>query len=105
VHVYTERFRSPVPARAATDTYRTFLLRELPARRGPEPRRATIAIRALFGVDDTAIHHSLAAAGTANADDYTVEYVSDCGHFLPEERPDLVRKRLLDLAAASRDSA
>ncbi|MCM6773746.1 alpha/beta hydrolase [Nocardia sp. CDC159] len=99
VRAYSESFRDPITARAATDTYRTFLLRDLPAQlRGPRPR-ATIPIRALFGTDDGAIHHSLAAADTARADDYTVEYVSGCGHFIPEERPDLVRRRLLELAA------
>lgn len=101
IRTYTDRFRDPVTARAATDTYRTFLLREVPANRRPERRRSTIPIRALFGTDDGAIHRSLAAAETARADDYTVEYVSGCGHFIPEERPDLVRARLLDLAAAT----
>ena len=43
--VYADRFRDPVCARAATDTYRTFLLRELPtAARYPEQRRAVEAI-------------------------------------------------------------
>ncbi|WP_068021229.1 alpha/beta fold hydrolase [Nocardia mexicana] len=101
VRAYSDSFRNPVAARAATDTYRTFLLREIPAQRRPERRRATLPIRALFGIDDGAIHRSLAAADTAIADDYTVEYVSGCGHFIPEERPDLVRARLLELAAAT----
>ncbi|WP_063000661.1 alpha/beta fold hydrolase [Nocardia mikamii] len=97
--IYGDRFHDPVVARAATDTYRTFWLREIPAARHPERRRATIPIRALFGTGDAAIHPSLAAAETARADDYTVEYVHGCGHFIPEERPDLVRDRLLALAA------
>lgn len=101
VRVYGERLRDPVCARVAQDTYRTFLLRELPAAaRRPEQRRATVPIRMLFGVDDTAIHVSLAAAETALADDYTLERVEDCGHFVAEERPDLVRARLVELAAA-----
>ncbi|MEU6560296.1 alpha/beta fold hydrolase [Nocardia nova] len=99
-HVYSDRFREPIPARAATDTYRTFWLKELPAAgRHPERRRATIPIRALFGTGDAAIHRSLAAAETARADDYTIEYVGGCGHFIPEERPDLVRSHLLDVVA------
>ncbi|MEV5648496.1 alpha/beta hydrolase [Nocardia sp. NPDC052254] len=98
--VYSDRFREPVGARAATDTYRTFWLRELPAAgRHPEKRRARVPIRALFGTGDAAIHHSLAAADTARADDYTIEYVDGCGHFIPEERPDLVRDHLLALVA------
>jgi len=96
--VYAERFRDPVVARTATDTYRTFLLRELPsAARNPESRRITVPVRALFGMADFAVHHSLAAAETADAEDYTFEPV-DAGHFVVDERPDLVRARLIALA-------
>lgn len=96
--VYAERFRDPVCARAATDTYRTFLLRELPtAARHPEQRRATVPIRVLFGMSDPAVHPSLASPRTANAADYTFEPV-DAGHFIVDERPDLVRARLIALA-------
>lgn len=102
IRAYAERFRDPVCARAATDTYRTFWLRELPRQaRHPERRRAIVPIRAIFGVDDFAIHHELAAAETANADDYTLEYVAGCGHFIAEERPDLVRARIVELAAVA----
>ncbi|OBK49068.1 alpha/beta fold hydrolase [Mycobacterium kubicae] len=96
--VYVDRFRDPVVARAARDTYRTFLVHELPrAAIHPETRRATVPIRAVFGVDDTAIHESLVAPENANADDYTLEIV-DATHFLIDERPDLVRARLIMLA-------
>ncbi len=96
--VYADRFRDPVCARTATDTYRTFLLRELPAAaRHPEQRRATVPIRALFGMSDFPVHYSLASPETANADDYTFEPV-DAGHFIIDERPDLVRARLIALA-------
>ncbi len=99
VRVYSERFKDPVVARAATDTYRTFLLKEVPASvRKPERRRGTLPIRALFGVDDAAVHYSLAAAESARADDYTVEMVQGCGHFIVDERPELVRERLVALA-------
>jgi pimeloyl-ACP methyl ester carboxylesterase len=98
VRVYSERFRDPVVARAARDTYRTFLLHELPAgARHPETRRATVPIRALFGTADFAVHQSMAAAVTANADDYTFE-AAETGHFIVDERPDLVRARLISLA-------
>jgi pimeloyl-ACP methyl ester carboxylesterase len=93
--VYADRFRDPVCARAGRDTYRTFLVREMPAAaRNPEKRRATVPIRALFGTRDLAIHPSLAAPETALADDYTLETV-DCSHFIVDERPDLVRARLV----------
>lgn len=98
VRVYSERFRDPVVARAARDTYRTFLLHELPSgARHPETRRATVPIRALFGTADFAVHQSMAAAETANADDYTFE-AAETGHFIVDERPDLVRAALISLA-------
>lgn len=102
VRAYADRFRDPVCARTATETYRTFLLREVPRSAGRgERRRATVPIRTLFGVEDAAIHPSLAAEETARADDYRLELVEKCGHFIAEERPDLVRARLVELAAAT----
>lgn len=101
VRVYSERFRDPVVARAAVDTYRTFLLREFPsAARHPEERRISVPVRALFGRNDTAIHASMASPETAKADDYDVEFV-DASHFVIDERPDLVRAKLIALAAAT----
>jgi pimeloyl-ACP methyl ester carboxylesterase len=97
---FGDRFRDPVCARAATDTYRTFWLRELPARgRRPERRRSIVPTRVLFGTDDVAIHPSLADQSTAHADDYRLELVSGCGHFIADERPGLVRERLAALTA------
>jgi pimeloyl-ACP methyl ester carboxylesterase len=96
--VYSDRFRDPLVARTGRDTYRTFVLREIPGgARNPETRRATVPIRALFGVHDAAISPSMVAAETANADDYTLETV-DASHFIIDERPDLVRARLIALA-------
>lgn len=98
VRVYSERFRDPVVARTARDTYRTFLTREVPAgARNGERRRSTVPTRVLFGKSDTAIHPDLAAAETARADDYTLELV-DGGHFIVDENPDAVRAKLIALA-------
>ena len=96
--VFAERFRDPVCASAGRDTYRTFLTREIPqGARNPETRRATVPIRAVFGTGDVFIARSLAAPETANADDYTLETV-DASHFVVDERPDLVRAKLIALA-------
>jgi len=46
---------------------------------------------------DAAIHTSLVAPETANADDYTLETI-DASHFVIDERPDLVRGKLIALA-------
>ena len=98
VRWFSERFRDPVCARAGVSTYRTFWLKELPKLAiAPERRRSTVPTRALFGKGDWAVHHSLAAAETAIADDYQLELVSGCGHFIVDERPVLVRTRLVEL--------
>ncbi|MEC3954574.1 alpha/beta hydrolase [Nocardia sp. CDC153] len=103
VRIYSERFRDPVVARTATDTYRTFLLKEVPgAVRRLEGRRARVPVRALFGKGDAAVHYSLAAAETARADDYRLELVEGCGHFIVDERPELVRERLIELDRETR---
>lgn len=102
VRVYADRFRDPVVARAATDTYRTFLLKEMPASaRNPEERRISIPVRALFGRNDTAIHVLLTSPETAKADDYTVDVIDDASHFVLDERPDVVRAKLIALAEAT----
>jgi pimeloyl-ACP methyl ester carboxylesterase len=101
---FGDRFRDPVCARAATLTYRTFWLKEIPHNaRNPELRRSHVPTRAVFGTDDVAIHVSLAAEATANADDYRLEPVPGCGHFIADERPALVRDRLIRLAEEIND--
>jgi pimeloyl-ACP methyl ester carboxylesterase len=96
--VFADRFRDPVCAIAGRDTYRTFLTREIPqSARNPETRRITIPIRVLYGTGDLAVASSFVAAETAKADDYTLETV-DASHFVVDERPDLVRKKLIALA-------
>lgn len=99
VRWFSERFREPVCARAGRDTYRTFVLEELPAAaRRPRTQTLSVPTRAVFGVGDRALHWSLASASTARADDYSLELVPDCGHFIVDELPELVRERLVALA-------
>jgi pimeloyl-ACP methyl ester carboxylesterase len=97
---FTDRFRDPVVARAGADTYRTFLVKEVPAaRRAPERRRATVPTRTILSERDPVIRPSMAAAETARADDYTLELVPGAGHFIADEQPALIRERLVQLAA------
>ena len=75
------------------------LLRELPRQaRRPETRRSIVPTRCLFGTDDPAIHISMASPETVQADAYELEPVPGCGHFIADERPDLVRLALVDMA-------
>jgi pimeloyl-ACP methyl ester carboxylesterase len=100
VRVFSDRFRDPVCARAGSDTYRTFLVHEIPAgMRTPERRRSHVPTRGIFGIHDVAVRPAMAAVETARIDDYTLELVSDSGHFIVDEKPDLIRERVISLAA------
>jgi pimeloyl-ACP methyl ester carboxylesterase len=99
VRWFSERAREPYVARAGRDTYRTFLTHDIPSSlRHPDRRRLTVPTRAVFGVGDVALHWSLASPSTARADDYSLELIPDCGHFIVDELPGLVRERLITVA-------
>jgi len=90
---FAEVLREPARAHASSLIYRTFLGRELlPLLRGRYERvPLTVPTRLLFGTGDFAIsrrHVDEAAARPGKA--FEVEHVADSGHFIAEERPDLV---------------
>jgi pimeloyl-ACP methyl ester carboxylesterase len=80
----------PARARASVQLYRTFLTREVA--RGPGGR-LRVPTRIVVGARDPAIPAVLLAGAEDDADDVTVEIVPDCGHFVPEEHPELVAER------------
>jgi pimeloyl-ACP methyl ester carboxylesterase len=94
---FADTLAEPARARAAVQMYRTFNLRELrPILRGRyADRRLTVPTRMLFGTDDAAIHTDLLAGWQKHADDMEVELVPDCGHFIADQRPNLVAERAL----------
>jgi pimeloyl-ACP methyl ester carboxylesterase len=81
-------------AEASSRLYRTFLAREtLPGLRGAyAAQRLRMPTRLLFGRRD-ALGPVFAEGLERHADDGAVELIDDCGHFVPEERPDLVASR------------
>lgn len=93
--VFADNLAEPSRARAAVQMYRVFNLRELvPILRGRyADQRLTVPTRMLFGTDDAAIHTDLLAGYEAHADDMEIELVPGCGHFIADERPDLVAER------------
>jgi pimeloyl-ACP methyl ester carboxylesterase len=84
-----------VRARAAVQMYRTFQLRELPTilRGRYADTRLTVPTRLLFGIEDLVLRPELLAGYERHADEMTVEEVPDCGHFIADERPELVADR------------
>jgi pimeloyl-ACP methyl ester carboxylesterase len=100
--IFADNLAEPSRARAAVQMYRVFNLRELvPVLRGRYAgKRLTVPTRMLFGTDDAAIHTDLLAGYESHADDMEIEFVPGCGHFIADERPDLVTERARTFFAA-----
>jgi pimeloyl-ACP methyl ester carboxylesterase len=99
---FTEPLREPARANATVQLYRTFLTREFPkiARGAYDALRLTTPTLLLFGADDFAISTSFLRGYEPYADDLVLELVPDCGHFIAEERPQLVTERALEFFEA-----
>jgi pimeloyl-ACP methyl ester carboxylesterase len=90
LRAFTAVLAEPARARASVRLYRTFLTREV----ARTPRgRLRVPTRIVVGSGDPAIPAILLEGAHDDADDVGVEIVADCGHFVPEERPELVAER------------
>jgi pimeloyl-ACP methyl ester carboxylesterase len=94
LRAFTGVLAEPERARASVALYRTFLLHEAGRTRGG---RLRVPTRLMTGEKDHAISPVLVEGAEREADDLTVEIVPGCGHFLPEEAPQVVAKRALAL--------
>ncbi|MBW8060301.1 MAG: alpha/beta hydrolase [Solirubrobacterales bacterium] len=101
LRAFADNLAEPDRARAAVQMYRVFNLKEaVPMLRGRyADRRLTVPTRLLFGVDDAALRPELLAGYERHADEMRVELVHDCGHFIADERPELVAERARDFFA------
>lgn len=96
---YAESVRSRDHALASSHVYRSFLLRELPRLKKGHYRaqRSSVPTRIITGEADPVIRADILAGFEPYADDMSVEEVEGCGHFIAEERPDLVIARAREL--------
>ncbi len=96
---YAQSFRSPDHAAAASHVYRSFLTRELPRlKKGyHRSRRSPVPTLLLAGEADPVIRADILTGHESYADDLRVETVERCGHFIAEERPDVVLARAREL--------
>jgi pimeloyl-ACP methyl ester carboxylesterase len=96
---YADALSSAQGARSSVALYRSFLARELgPLIRGRYAgERLRVPTRLLVGERDPVLTADSLAGFEAHADDMTLEWVPDAGHFLPEERPGLVVQRAREL--------
>lgn len=97
--LYARRFAEPERARATVAIYRHMprLGYDIGVRRRYDDLRLTAPARLILSADDPAIAPRPAPGWERHADDLTVEVVEDCGHFTPEEAPELVVERALEL--------
>ena len=94
LRTFTAVLAEPARARASVSLYRTFLAREV----ARSPRgRLRVPTRIMLGSRDPAIPAVLLDGAQDDADDVSVEIVAECGHFVPEERPELVAERAREL--------
>ncbi len=103
VEAFAAALREPARAHASSLIYRGFLLREAPAflkgRYSHIPLRVPTHI--LHGVKDAALGEGAPPAVVAHGGEMlTFEQVQDSGHFIAEERPDLVIARARELLGA-----
>ncbi len=93
--IFADKMAEPEHAMAGVRTYRTFNLKEtVPIMRGRYERaRLSVPTLLLFGEDDFVMRPSMLAGYESHAEDMGVELVPDCGHFIADERPDLVAER------------
>ncbi|MBJ7329456.1 MAG: alpha/beta hydrolase, partial [Solirubrobacteraceae bacterium] len=94
--IFDGPFREPARARAAQLMYREFVFRELgPVMAGRyRKQRLTVPTFLLFGEEDVALDPQLLEGAEAFCDDLTVELVPGAGHFIVDERPDLVIEKI-----------
>jgi pimeloyl-ACP methyl ester carboxylesterase len=96
--VYAERLREPARAEATQLLYRSYLRSLLSLRARPyDGLRLTVPTRLVVGNDDQAVPEVVVRGYEPHADDMDVELVEGCGHFIPEERPDLLVRRAREL--------
>jgi pimeloyl-ACP methyl ester carboxylesterase len=95
LRVFGDNLAEPARARAAVQMYRVFNWREAwPIARGRyADRRLHVPTLLVFGVDDFVLRPEMLGGYQRHADDMRVELVEDCGHFIADERPDLVAER------------
>jgi pimeloyl-ACP methyl ester carboxylesterase len=96
---YAARLRRPESAHASMLLYRSYLraAASVLGRRGGGSRRLRPPTHFLFGTNDRAIPQQLLDGIERHCDDIVVELVPDSGHFIAEEKPELIAERAAEL--------
>lgn len=100
--IFLDPLAEPSRAHATVMLYREFMLTEalLMGLGRYRSRRLETPTLVLFGADDAALNKRLLGGFESHAADMRLELVPNCGHFIADEKPDLVARRSLAFFAA-----
>ena len=100
--IFLDPLSEPSRSHATVMIYREFLLHEavLMGLGRYRSRRLRPPTLVLFGQDDAAISRRMLAGYVGHADDMRLELVPNCGHFIADEKPELVAHRSLAFLGA-----
>ncbi len=92
---FAAALREPARAHASMLLYRRFLTYELPRLRRYEQVPYRVPTLMLYGQNDRAVAEIFVTDGARPGDTLEYELVPDSGHFIAEEKPQLVAERAL----------
>ncbi len=92
---YAARLQRPESARATMLLYRSFLrsFQKVFVKRAFDAVRLTVPTQIVFGAADKAVSPVVLRGIERHCDDVAIELVPDSGHFIAEEKPELVADR------------
>jgi pimeloyl-ACP methyl ester carboxylesterase len=95
LHAFSDTFTEPARARSAVPIGRVLNPPAAPEMARGRYARAhlTVPTKLLFGTGDQALNHEILTGTERHADDMKIEKVDGCGHFIADEKPDLVAER------------
>jgi pimeloyl-ACP methyl ester carboxylesterase len=104
---FAKPLSEPERARASQQIYRTFSLREFPklARGAYDSLRLTTPTRLIVGEKDPVVTRAFLRGYEPFVDDFEVEVLPETGHFVAEQRPELINERALEFFGAGRPAA
>jgi pimeloyl-ACP methyl ester carboxylesterase len=95
---FAHALQEPERARASQQIYGTFAFKEFPkiARGEYNSLRLTTPTLLLVGEQDPVVRKNLLRGYEPFVDDLKIEFFPDAGHFIVEEKPDVVNERALE---------